>query len=71
MHDTLHTRSVCPIVSERERHNVTKTETYPSASGWHDPSLRACWCVPACMEAFFETRLFDHYHQALGRDFFR
>jgi hypothetical protein len=71
MHDTLHTRSARTIFSERESHDITTTEAHPPTSGWSDPSLFAYWCVPGCMEAFFEARSFGHDHKALGGDSFR
>jgi hypothetical protein len=64
-------RSARTIFSERESHDVTTTETHLPAFGWHDLSVLACWCVPGCMEAFFEANSFDHDHEALGGDSFR
>jgi hypothetical protein len=68
MHNTLRTRSARTVFSERESHDVTTTETHFPAFGWHDPSVRACWCVPASMETFFEINSFDQDREAHGGD---
>ena len=67
-HDTLRMHFARTIFSERENHHVTTTETHTLASGWHDPSLLACWCVSVCIEAFFQTSSFGHDREAFGGD---
>ena len=64
-------RSARTILSEREGHDVTTKETHLHASGWHNPSVLACWSVPRCMEAFFEARFSGQDHKALRGDSFR
>jgi len=71
MHDTMRARSARTILSEREGHDVTTTETHLPAPGWHNPSGLACCCVPRCMEAIFEARSSGQDHEALGGDSLR
>ena len=71
MHDTMRARSARTILSEREGHDVTTKETHLHASDWHNPSVPACWSVPRCMEAVFESRFTGQDHKALGGDSFR
>jgi hypothetical protein len=55
MYNILSTESTHLVFSERKSHDITTTKTQLSSSDWHNYCMLTCWCVPGCLEAFFEV----------------
>jgi hypothetical protein len=60
---------VLPVSSFlKENCDVTTKEIHFRATSWHYTTLRACRCVPGCLEAFFEVNSIKQDHKAQSQD---